>query len=255
LLKRKDKSCSGLRFTVVFLLAVIAVFALLTACGGDDEGGDTGDSETPTATEEGDGGEEGETPTEDAGNGSGGSFSDRAQDYEAVSGKTTYTLSSTGSEDQTWTIYSEGSNSRIDITADDGTVTTIIQTADASYLCSEDTCVESPAAAGSLADAFIGLFGTSAISAAAANIADADVDSFDEEIAGEDAKCFKVTGETVAGQGAGDATWCFADDGLLLRALFEGGGVTTGFEATEVSRDVSDADFEPPYDVIDIPGT
>ena len=75
-----------------------------------------------------------------------------------------------------------------------------------------------------------------------------EIDTFQETIAGESADCFSVSG-SFEGE-SGDAEWCFTDDGILLR--FAGTFADEGefrLDATAVSRDVSDADFEPPYPV------
>lgn len=82
-----------------------------------------------------------------------------------------------------------------------------------------------------------------------------DIDTSERSIAGEKAYCFSWAGE-VEGE-RGELEICFSDDGIVL--LFAGRGTTTEgqeeftMEATEVSREVSDADFEPPYPVQDIP--
>jgi hypothetical protein len=236
---------------VLITLATMAIVTLaFAACGGSDE--KTPDDSTAEATATRDSGGGDATPTEAAGEDAAALFRSRAQDHETVSGKATYTLSSSGGDDQTMTIYSRGSDSRIDIIGEDGEITVILETADGSYICSADQCIESPAGGGSLVAAFAGLFQGSAISDAADGVAGVDIDTFDEEIAGEDARCFKVSSSVVPGQGTGEAEWCFADDGLLLRSVFRGAGVESSLEATEVSRDVSDADFAPPYEVVDI---
>ncbi len=235
------------------MLAVSGLTA--AACGGGDDE-PTGDNGEATATAEPtrEGDDDGEaSPTEEADEDGADIFRERAGDNASVSGKVTYTFSSTGAPDSIMTRYVKDDLSRLDITDDGGNVTTIIDTADASYLCSDNQCFDDPALTGGLAAAFLGFYDPGAISEAAADAA--NVDGFDEEIAGEDAKCFSIGGGTIAGQAAaGKVTWCFADDGLLLRATFEGGGAVSGLEATEVSRDVSDDDFEPLFDVVEIPG-
>ena len=44
---------------------------------------------------------------------------------------------------------------------------------------------------------------------------------------------------------------CYADGGLLLR-ISSTGDAGGSFEATEAGTEVSDADFEPPFEVIDL---
>ena len=82
-----------------------------------------------------------------------------------------------------------------------------------------------------------------------------EFDTFQETIAGESADCFSMSG-SFEGE-SGQAEWCFTDDGILLRIaasmLAEDGEVGEfRLDATAVSRDVSDADFEPPYPVTDL---
>ncbi len=72
------------------------------------------------------------------------------------------------------------------------------------------------------------------------------VDRSEREIAGLDATCFEVDSE-LAGLGKGEV--CFSDEGLLLFLEGEVDGASSTFEATSVSTDVTDADFEPPYEV------
>lgn len=74
-------------------------------------------------------------------------------------------------------------------------------------------------------------------------------------IAGEDARCYSTAG-TIEGQ-TGQAEWCFTSDGILLLLSGSSSGPTGEgsfhLEATSVSRQVSDADLEPPYPVMELP--
>ncbi len=76
------------------------------------------------------------------------------------------------------------------------------------------------------------------------------VDSSQRTIAGVDATCFTVS-SALAGLGEGEV--CFSDDGLLLYLSSETNGDSSTFEATSVSTDVTDADFEPPYEIFELP--
>jgi hypothetical protein len=67
----------------------------------------------------------------------------------------------------------------------------------------------------------------------------------EREIAGQDATCY----ETRDAEGE-VSTACFSDDGHLLAALQPDG---SGIEATSVSDDVGDGDFELPYEVVELP--
>jgi hypothetical protein len=65
----------------------------------------------------------------------------------------------------------------------------------------------------------------------------------DREIAGTSAQCFSAALEGHNGD-ARRAEWCYSKDGVLLSSLVALADVgTTMLEATEVSSDVSDADF------------
>lgn len=71
-----------------------------------------------------------------------------------------------------------------------------------------------------------------------------------ETIAGLEAECFRVR-SGIAGLSSGQV--CFAADGTLLRLRTETEGQAVVFEATSVTADVTDADFEPPYEIVDLP--
>jgi hypothetical protein len=67
----------------------------------------------------------------------------------------------------------------------------------------------------------------------------------EREIAGQDASCFRTR------DAAGEVSdVCFNDDGYLLAALQQDG---SGLEATDISGDVEDGDFELPYEVRELP--
>ncbi len=237
----------------MLLIAALTALALTAAaCGGsdDDDSGDGANGDDATASASVDGGDDGDeaTATPDETEDATSVFRGLAEEYGQIAAKVTYE-STSGGTTTTMTIYSKSPNSRIDTVDGDGNVTTIITTRDTSYLCSANQCIETEAT-GSFAGLLTGLFDANAIVDAAANVA--GLDTFDEEIAGEDASCFSTSGSFLAGQGAGEATWCFASDGLLLRGSFSAAGAESSIEATEVSRDVTDADFEPPFDVIDV---
>jgi len=46
---------------------------------------------------------------------------------------------------------------------------------------------------------------------------------------------------------------CFSDEGLMLYLHTGSAGSSFTYEAKSASTDVSDADFEPPYEIIEIP--
>ena len=76
------------------------------------------------------------------------------------------------------------------------------------------------------------------------------LDTSERSIAGVDATCFTVRSD-ISGLGEGEV--CFSEEGLLLLLRSETNGDSLTFEATSVSTDVTDADFELPYDILEIP--
>ena len=76
------------------------------------------------------------------------------------------------------------------------------------------------------------------------------VDESAREIGGVDSNCFSVD---TAALGGGASEICFSDEGLMLHLRGESAGSSFTYEAKSASTDVTDADFEPPYEVIDIP--
>jgi len=69
------------------------------------------------------------------------------------------------------------------------------------------------------------------------------------KIAGRDATCYVTQS---AGAGGTDEE-CFSGDGVVLFSSTGDGG--SRIEATEIGGSVADADFDPPYDVHDLPTT
>lgn len=263
---------------------LIALLALAAACSSSDDNGDDGDDGGPTTTADanggngngddgadgdgnGDGGDNGDADGGDS-DGDGNSLADRlrelSDDYEAIEAKVVYDFASTGSGENEdfnteMTLVSRPPNdSRIEFSTDEGTIITIT-TSDATYSCiggtGEDFCFELPTDdSGSDTLPFFGDFtDVDEIRDVADDEADVEIDEFDDKIAGEDANCFRATGDIDGDDG--EAVWCFTDDGILLLASFS--GITGGEEGTfqmrakSFDRDVSDSDFEPPYDILD----
>ena len=246
---------------------LIALLALAAACSSsDDEDVDDGEADSPAATADANGNGGGDDDGD--GNGDSGSLADRLSDlsdeYELVEVKVVYDFATTGeSEDDDFdtemTLISRPpSDTRIEFSTDEGTVI-VITTSDATYSCfsggGEDFCFELPADESDPESLpFLGDFtDVDAIRDIIDSEADVSVVEFDDEIAGEDVNCFRATGDIDGDDG--EAIWCFTDDGILLLASFSGttGGVETTFQmqAKSVDRNVSDSDFEPPYDAID----
>ena len=231
---------------LLLLLAMLAALTLtLAACGGDDDdgGGDDGGNGTEVPTE-----------TEDTGGDDGGDdtsapdFGKLSSGWQDVEAKVTYdfiTTDGSGTTTTTMTYYNSPPNSRTDFEDESGEVTTFIQTEENSYICSPEQCLATPGA-GVNPFPFFSSFAPEALEAYS-GIAGFDTDSGEEEIAGISASCFSLE------QSGTSLKWCFGDDGIML--LNSTKSEDSGFEmrAIEISTDVSDADFEPPYEVIELP--
>ena len=239
------------------IIGALLAGALFVACGGDDDGDDTGDGEEPTATTSVEGGE---TPSDGDGGDGGGDIEtelgDLASQFASKPLKASYNYSSSAggqTTDGALTLYTKPPDSwRLDFSSADSGDTIFIKNADGSFICSEDQCIASPAGStipfpffgflndpGSFADTVTGTF------------AGVDVDRSDVTIAGQDGKCYAVT-STVTGAEA-TTEYCFTEDGLLLRARVSAGGAEFSIEATSVDTTVADADLELPYDLLEIP--
>ncbi len=248
------------------LLAVALLFALLAAallfawlavaCNGDDDKDKTpAAGETPAADE---------TPTadddedeDDDGDGDEG-LSDLealAAEAEGVTAKVTYkvTMDVAGvSTEQEWVLVQRPPDSRFEIAGEEGGAefrTIIITTGGKSYLCTaaagQKMCLASEA---DEADA-----GAAPLFDLLSDIPQElgeGVDTSQRKIAGVDAACFTASGALTD---IGEGEVCFSDEGLLLYLRSEVDGASSEFEATSVSTDVTDADFEPPYDIIELP--
>jgi len=243
------------RTWLALLLTLVAALSLLVAaCGGDDDdddGGNNGDNAEPTATETTDGGDgSGDDSGDDGSGDSGADFSNLSSEFENIEAKITYeftTTDSSGTTTTTMTIYNKPPNSRTDYEdTTTGDVTTFIQTTDTSYICSAGQCLASPSDGAENPNAFIGAFASSEAIAAYAGLAGIATDSSEEEIAGINAKCFSVSQE------GSELMWCFGDNGLLLLSSSKDDSGEFEMRATDVSTDVSDSDFEPPFDVVDL---
>jgi hypothetical protein len=266
-----------------WLIALLAVFSLTmllaAACGGsgDSDGSDNGATATPTATQTpGDqtatpaatqtpsDGDETPTPT-DTPDDDGTDSDDLSQELQDLASKWTdqtakvsYDFSSEGAGEDfsgTMTLYWRFPDWRLDMSGSDLGDVTMIATEDSTAVCTEGTCLAIANSDSAIVPVppFVGDFTDPDVltSSIAGSVLGVEIDSFQETIAGESADCFSASG-SVEGE-SGSTEWCFTDDGILLRSFstFEEDGETGEFrlEATTVSRDVSDADFEPPYPV------
>ena len=240
---------------LVLVAALALLVALLAACKSDSKGGKTPTSdETPAASETPDDGDDG-------GDGGGG-----LQDLERLAseaageftGKITYGITTeVGGQtvEQEWVMVQRPPDSRFEIVSSDGgqeSRTIVIQTEDKSYVCvsagGSESCFESDQTQ-SYTAGFAPLFEIP--QTIAGGIGDVGlVDKSEREIGGVPANCFSVD---TAALGGGASELCFSDEGILLLLRSEAGGTSFTFEAKSVSTDVTDADFEPPYEIIEIP--
>ena len=244
--------------TGLVLVGLAGVLALGAACGSDD--GDDGGSDDPTATSEAPGGEDATATSDGGGSGDAGDALDAlAEEFGNREMKVTYDLSSSDGTTTTYTIYWKSADSwRVDFDSD-GATTSMIASGGLAYICSSDgagggQCIESPGGASAIPVPFFGALtqenGLAGLITGA--FAGADVDTSEETIAGVNASCYKVSG-SVAGE-SGYAEICSAD-GILLRWAGGSAGVDATIEATAVEDTVADADFDLPYEILQIPGT
>jgi len=209
--------------------------------------------ETPAA----DGGEEGDG----GGEGTGDLEALAGAAAEGVTANVTYSVTTETNGDSfvgEWVLVQRPPDSRIEIAgteAGEEFRTIIINVGGESYLCTSVAGEESCLAAGS-AETEAGAATLNPLFDApreiAEGVSDAGItDTSSDKIAGLDATCFTVSGGLAS---LGDGEICFSDDGLLLRMQSDVAGATSLIEATSVDMNVTDADFEPPYDVLELPG-
>ena len=242
---------------LVLVAALALLVALLAACKSDSKGDKTPTSdETPAASE---------TP-DDGGNGDDGGGDEglqgladlASQAAEGVTANVTYQYTSE-TNGQTieaeWVMVQRPPDSRFEIVSTEGgeeSRTIVIGTADKSYICvsagGSESCFESDQTQ-SYTAGFAPLFEIP--QTIAGGIGDVGlVDKSEREIGGVPANCFSVD---TAALGGGASELCFSDEGLLLYLRGESAGSSFTYEAKSVSTDVTDADFEPPYAIIEIP--
>lgn len=233
--------------------AILLLLSITAACGGDDEK----KTDEPTATERSGGGDETPEATEDSSGGGGDGASDLSAlaaeygDFTVVKYETT---GFGGDAFTSMTMYRDGALSRVDYEGTDGSGS-FLTNADGSFVCAENQCIKYPAGQGvDPTAAFTAFISAQSIQEAYGDIPKGiDVEKSSEGIAGTDATCYTYSGdldETEAGDESGEI--CFAESGLLLRLEFDSASGSGALEAIEASEDVSDADFEPPFDVVDL---
>jgi len=243
-------------------LALALTLLLAAACGDGDEEGAAGEkSPTPTAAGSPAAGKTpsptntaaGKTPTA----GVSQELKDLTQKWASKSAKVTYEFSTT-TETGSMTLYWRLPDYRIDMNFRDQGEMTVLVAGGTSYFCvsgdGEGRCMAGEQQSqGEEGLPFLGEFtDPEKFDAAIAEmVTGLDIDRSTTNIAGEKATCYSASG-SIEGQ-EGEVEWCFSSDGLLLRSVSSAAGTDGGefrLEATEIGK-VSDADFEPPYPVIE----
>ncbi len=237
----------GGRFAVLRYFTVLLAVGLLAfagvACNGG--GGETSQAD--------------ETPAVGDGEGLSDLESLAAAAAEGVIAKITYRITTQGSGgtfEGEAVLVQRPPDSRIEISGTEGGEefrTIIINAGGESYICvaggGEESCSEADEEKAGAEVASLDLL-FDIPSEIAQGVEDVNIGVTSRRtIAGVNASCFTVSG-TLASLGEGEV--CFSDEGLLLYLQTEVDGPSSTFEATSVSTDVTDADFEPPFDVIDL---
>ena len=252
-----------MRRSLRYFLIAMALLAggLFIACGSDSDDNGDANADEPAADQPVDG--DGDNDTDDDGDGGDASGDLRAfgERFGVSEVKIEYEFTSFDAAEDfvgTMTLYSKPPDAwRMDIGTPDGDIT-MINNGDVTYMCTsaagEELCIEAPLS-DTLDIPFFSIFtdpdGFDDLIGASPGV---DVNRSSREIAGQDATCFGVSASVDNGQG--EAEYCFRDDGVLLLLRASGsaddGGGEFSLEATSVSDSVSDEDFEPIYEVLDI---
>lgn len=173
-------------------------------------------------------------------------------DIKQVTGKVTYTDTSSSGSTSTITFYSKPPNSRYDTLDSDGSTSSYIQTPQTTYICtsSDQSCLATAGTGSTGLGLLSGLFSSTYIDAlaVAAQVGGVSINKSNETIAGTNATCY-------SGLSSGSTDkFCFSDSGVLLETqTTDASGSISGLMATAYSSDVSDSDFQPPYPVSTIP--
>ncbi len=246
-----------------FLVVPALMLALaIAACDGGEGGGG---GETPTAEESpaaAETPEEGETPAQETPTGDedgdgAAELSRLARSTEGITASVTYRFSSTGpggtvSEGE-WTLTQRPPDTRTDYTVD-GDQVTVINAGGAAYVCTgsgeDGQCFSVPQAqAGQQTALFAPVFSTTE-SLAEDTGGFGLVNTTERTIAGVDAKCFEVAATALTAFQSAEV--CISEDGILLLSRTTTSAGEFLVEATDVSTDVGDADFEPPFPVTEL---
>ena len=244
----------GLTLVAVLTLMLALVAACKSSKKSDGDGKTPAAAESPSAEE---------TPTNGGDGGDGGD--EGLQDLERLASEAAgdftgnvtykYTTDAGGqTTEQEWTMVQRPpSDSRFEIVTSDGgqeSRTIVINTAEKAYLCTSaagsGACFES-AQTDQYTSLFDPIFDTPESIVGGIDTLGI-VDKSERQIGGLSANCFSYS---LAGA---ESETCFSDEGLLLYLHTGVAGSSFTFEATSATTDVSDADFEPPYEVTDLPG-
>lgn len=237
---------------LVVLVIAIALIIALCSGGGDDGNKSAGARPTATeSTENGGDGEETPEPTTEREEDAAAALEGLSGAYAGASARVTYEFTSTtGGEttNSTLTIYSDPPNSRTDFEdTSGGETTSFINQGDSTFICSGGQCFSYPAGGAVNPVPFVSQYAEPGAIERIAAQAGVDIQKTEEEIAGINARCFHLSEEGVA------VTWCFSDDGLLLLGASKSADAEFEMRASEVNRNVSDADFKPPFPVTEFP--
>ena len=252
------------------VLVTVALLAFLAAACGSGGGGDktpqVGDTPQAEQSPQADGGNGGG----DGGGGGGDGVDDgtalgdlsslAAEAAEGVTAKVTYKYTSDVDGEVTegeWVLVQRPPDSRFELSTMEGgeEIRTIsIITGGKIYTCTavagQESCFASEAdETGDQTAAFDPLFDIPrqiAEDSSGVNV----VDQSTRSIAGVDATCF-TTESTLDGPSKDEV--CFSEGGILLFLRNESDGDSYTFEATSASTDVTDEDFVPPYEILEIP--
>ena len=260
------------RLALIFIALTVFV-PLVVACGDDDSSKSTPDNATKAASpsaatsEQTAAGGSKSTATATAAASGLADLQKASKDLAAIDFKVTYETSIAGTADKATTgsmmMAHKGTKSVFVLDGAFGGPstgkTTIIDDGTSTFICTEEgqkTCLKTKSTGGSAANPLLGL--------ATAFRADNLVKAFSKEgfevksvagqtIAGRSAKCYEAKGPT------GSGTVCLdSKNGMLL--LIDGSDIKNGkttktvFKAKEATDSPSDADFNPPYPVQELPG-
>lgn len=159
--------------------------------------------------------------------------------------------------EQDWVVVQRPPDSRFELSSTEGVVqfrSIIISSGGKTHLCfssgGEESCLVASAEEAVVGKApFDPIFDISRELAEEAEDVDI-IDRSQRRIAGVDASCFKVRSDISA---LGDGEVCFSAEGILLLLQSELDNVGSTIEATSVSTDVTDEDFELPYELFELP--